>query len=101
MIGLVYAMMNIYIFPLLVTYKLTIRQIYRNAFIFTIGKLPHTFGIFVLMAGVFIASTWYIFPLFLVGLTFPMLIGVSLANWVFDKYMNVKLEDYQDESGVE
>ena len=101
MIGLVYAMMNIYIFPLLVTYKLTIRQIYRNAFIFTIGKLPHTFGIFVLMAGVFIASTWYIFPLFLVGLTFPMLICVSLANWVFDKYMNVKLEDYQDESGVE
>jgi len=39
------------------------------------------------MVALFIASIWYIFPVFFVGLTFPMLIGVSLANWVFYKYM--------------
>ncbi len=97
LIGLVYAMMNIYIFPLLVTYKLTIRQIYRNALIFTLAKLPHTFAIFVLMVALFIASAWYILPVFVVGLTFPMLIGVSLANWVFDKYMNPKLDGVEGE----
>ncbi len=87
MIGLIYAMMNIYIFPMLVTYKLKVRQIFKNAMIFTLAKLPHTFAIFVLMVALFIASIWYIFPVFFVGLTFPMLIGVSLANWVFYKYM--------------
>jgi uncharacterized membrane protein YesL len=88
MIGLIYAMMNIYIFPMLVTYKLKVRQIFKNALLFTLAKLPHTFVVFVLMVALFIASAWYIFPVFFVGLTFPMLIGVSLANWVFYKYMD-------------
>ena len=96
LIGLIYAMMQIYVFPLLVTYKLNVGQIFRNAFIFTLGRLPHTFGIFVLMVAVFIASAWYIFPMFLVGFTFPMLIGVSLANWVFDKYMNARLDEDEE-----
>jgi uncharacterized membrane protein YesL len=100
-IGIIYAMMNIYIFPLLVTYKLNVRQIYKNAFIFTMAKLPHTFGIFVLMLALFIASIWYIFPVFLVGLTFPMLIGVSLANWAFDKYMNKPLTENEPAQAVE
>jgi uncharacterized membrane protein YesL len=93
LMGLIYAMMNIYIFPMLVTYKLNIRQVFKNALLFTLAKLPHTFVVFVLMIGLFILSIWYIFPVFIVGLTFPMLIGVSLANWVFDKYMNRSPDD--------
>ncbi|MFO7294393.1 MAG: DUF624 domain-containing protein [Caldicoprobacter sp.] len=88
MIGLVYAMMNIYIFPMLVTYKLSVRQILKNALIFTLAKLPHTFVVFVLMVALFIASIWYTIPVFFVGLTFPMFIGVSLANWAFYKYLD-------------
>jgi len=92
-LAIIYAMMNIYIFPMLVTYKLTIRQIFKNAFIFTIVRLPHTFGIFVIMAVVFALSIYFMFPIFIVGLTFPMIIGVSLANWVFDLYMNRNSEE--------
>jgi len=87
-LGIIFAMMNIYIFPMLITYKLNIKQIYKNAFIFTIVKLPHTFGLFIFMGVIFALSVFYMFPVFFIGLAFPILIGVSLANWVFDLYMN-------------
>jgi uncharacterized membrane protein YesL len=92
-LAIIYAMMNIYIFPMLVTYKLTVKQIFKNAFIFTIVKLPQTFAVFVVMLAIFALSTYYIFPIFILGLAFPGLIGVSLANWVFDSYMNRNSDD--------
>lgn len=93
--ALLYAMMNMYIFPMLVTYKLNIKQIFKNAFIFTVVELPRTFLIFALTIGLFIAifylgfSTAFI-PIFLVGFTFPMLIMISYTNWVFMKYFHGK-----------
>jgi len=94
-VAILYAMMNIYMFPLLVTYKLNLKQIFKNAFIFTIVKLPQTFGIFVIMLAIFALSLYFMFPIFILGLTFPVLLGVSLANWVFDSYMNQSLEDLE------
>ena len=88
-------MMNIYIFPMLVTYKLTVKQIFKNAFIFTIVKLPQTFIVFIVMLAIFALSIYYMFPIFIVGLAFPALIGVSLANWVFDSYMNRNTDDLE------
>ncbi len=96
-LAIIYAMMSIYIFPLLVTYKLSVKQIYKNAFIFTIVKLPQTFAVFVVMLAIFALSIYYMFPIFILGLTFPVLIGVSLANWVFDLYMNRNSGDSGEE----
>ncbi len=99
MIGILYAMMNMFIFPMLVTYKLKLRQIFKNALIFTMAELPRTFGFFLLsfllFAVVFYYSLLFIIPFFVVGLTFPMMIAISFTNWVFDKYLNKNL----DESG--
>lgn len=36
----VFTMMHLYIYPMMVTFKLTIRELYRNAMIFALGKLP-------------------------------------------------------------
>jgi uncharacterized membrane protein YesL len=94
-LAIIYAMMNIYIFPMLVTYKLTVKQIFKNAFIFTIIKLPQTFAVFVVMLAIFVLSVYYMFPIFIVGLAFPALIGASLANWVFDSYMNRNSDDLE------
>jgi len=94
-LAIIYAMMNIYIFPLLVTYKLTVKQIFKNAFIFTIVKLPQTFAIFVVILAIFALSIYFMFPIFIIGLAFPALIGVSLANGVFDLYMNRKSDDLE------
>jgi len=68
-------------------------QVFKNAFIFTIVKLPQTFGVFIVMFAVFALSVYFMFPIFIIGLAFPIFIGVSHANWVFDSYMNRKSDD--------
>ena len=97
MMGILYAMMNMFIFPMLVTYKLKLRQVFKNALIFTMAELPRAFGIFLLaflLFGVaFYFSVPFIVPFFILGLTFPMLITISFTNWVFDKYLNKRLDD--------
>jgi len=95
--GFVYLMMNMFIFPMLVTYKLKVRQIFKNALIFTMAELPRTIGIFLIAGAIFGVVFYYsipfIIPLFLVGFTFPMLITTSYANWVFDKYLNKRIKE--------
>jgi uncharacterized membrane protein YesL len=93
--GFIYAMMNMFIFPMLITYKLNIRQILKNSFIFTIVELPRTVGIFILTTGlfflIFYLSLFTAFvPILLVGFTFPLFIAVSYTNWVFNKYFHSK-----------
>lgn len=92
MMGLIFAMMNMFIFPMLVTYKLSVKQILKNAFIFTMVKLPVTLGIFVLAAGIFILSALYLMslPVFVVGFAIPGFIIVSYTNYMFDKYINIR-----------
>jgi len=99
-IGIIYAMMNMFIFPMLVTYKLKIREIYKNALIFTMAELPRAFVIFLLafllFGVVFYYSIPFIIPFFVVGLTLPMFITISFANWVFNKYLNKKVEENEE-----
>ena len=84
MIGIIYCMMNMFIFPMLVTYKLKLRQIFKNALIFTMAELPRTFAIFVLafllFGIVFYYSIPFIIPFFIIGLTFPMFIAISYVK---------------------
>lgn len=98
--GIIYAMMNMFIFPMLVTYELKIRQILKNALIFTIAELPRAFVVFLLafllFGVVFHFSLPFIIPFFLIGLTFPMLITISFANWVFNKYLNKKSQEHEE-----
>ncbi len=43
-----FAMMQMYIYPIMVTFQLKISQIYKNAFLFTAAKLPSNLGVFLL-----------------------------------------------------
>ncbi|NLY59929.1 MAG: DUF624 domain-containing protein [Clostridiales bacterium] len=100
-IGIIYAMMNMFIFPMLVTYKLKVREIFKNAIIFTMAELPRAFVIFLLafllFGVVFYYSIPFILPFFIIGLTFPMFITISFANWVFEKYLNKRLREENEE----
>ncbi|HHY83145.1 MAG TPA: DUF624 domain-containing protein [Clostridiales bacterium] len=95
MLSIMYAMMNMFIFPMMVTYKLNLRQIIRNAFILTMVKLPFTFLILVLAVALVYITFIYLFslPFFVVGLTFPAFIVISYVNWIFDKYINNRIMD--------
>lgn len=45
---LIYVMMHMYIYPMLVTFKLSVKQIFRNAFIFSIIRFFPNLGVLVL-----------------------------------------------------
>lgn len=92
-IALIFAMMHIYIYPMMVTYKMRLRDMLKNAFIFTAIKLPQTIGIFALCIGLFIASLYlYILPVFLITFSLCGLIINSYTNTVFNKYINSHLD---------
>ena len=46
-ISFIYMMMHMYIYPIMVTFKLSVKDIYRNSFIFALGKLPSNFLVIV------------------------------------------------------
>ena len=102
------AMMSLWMIALGVNYKLSFLKLLRNAFLMTIGTLPQTvfFGIIALLP----------FALFMIGGTFMMLIAILIlllfafayallvwldfAQWVFDKYINPKIEGAKVGRGI-
>lgn len=87
---LIFLMMHIYIYPMLVTFKLTIRQLYKNAFIFSVIKFFSNLGILILCA-VIIALSFYILPL---GIVLFPLITVSLIGYILNFFAYPKLKKY-------
>ncbi|MDD3613728.1 MAG: DUF624 domain-containing protein [Eubacteriales bacterium] len=99
-LGLLYAMMNIFIYPMIVTYKLKLSQIIKNAFILTMVKLPRTILIFALVAVILFLCLSYlvgVVVLIVIGFAFIGLITASYSNWMFDKYINNRQVEEQAE----
>jgi uncharacterized membrane protein YesL len=103
MLFILFAMMNMFIFPMMVTYRLKLRQMIKNAFILTMVRLPRTFLIFILAAAIILLSLSVLLsiPFFIVGLTFPAFIMISYVNWIFDEYINHRLSDEEEEEEEE
>jgi len=88
---LIYIMMHLYIYPMLVTFNLSIRQIYKNAFIFAVIKFLPNLLIIVL------CSALVILPLLLspaVGITLVFLITISTVGLIINFYVYPVLKKY-------
>ncbi len=48
--GLVFAMMHLYIYPLMVTFRLTVKEIYKNAFFLAFAEAPKNLLLILIMA---------------------------------------------------
>ena len=92
---------------MLVTFKLTIRQLYKNAFLFALIKFFPNLGILILCAALLFLSMGF-YPV--IGIILYFLITVSLIGLItnfyvypkLQKYMLDKLEDNgEDEEGEE
>ncbi|ADL42602.1 hypothetical protein COB47_1310 [Caldicellulosiruptor obsidiansis OB47] len=106
----IYFMMHIYIYPMMVTYNLKVRHIYKNAFIFTILKLPHTIGMFLLLATVWLLPflllfvTRFIPVLLLYPLIWVSIIGLAqnfYTNYIFGIYLNPQKENEEQHESQE
>ncbi|MEG6568473.1 YesL family protein [Thermoanaerobacterium thermosaccharolyticum] len=98
-IGFILVLMNVYIYPLMATYDLKIKHIYKNALIFSIIKLPQTIGM-VLLSLILIAICilFAFIPLLLIGLS---LVGLAINVYdrgVFEKYIDSRVNEQNKET---
>ena len=115
MLGLVWTLALVYFYPMMVTYKLDLRTLLRNAFLLSIGRLPQTAGARLVMlvpALLALAVSWFI-PAYtiyalmvlagyylLIGNALARFVYASLSNAVFDKFINTRLEGVQINRGL-
>jgi len=107
LVGLLWALSQMLMFPMMVTYELKLKDVIRNAVLLTVGKLPFavlfkliTLAVPILALAVIRlapGSTGYV--LMAVGLlyaafmlAFNKLVTASYANWLFETYLNPLIE---------
>ena len=114
MAGIVWLCSLMYIYPQMVTYNLTYKNLIRNSVIMTIGRLPMTVGIklitivplvICLLVCLFTPYAQYALLIYaayyiVVGYALSRFIQASYANAVFDKYINVNIEGAQVNRGL-
>lgn len=102
-LGVLFYCINIYSWPMLVTYDMGLRDIFKNSMVLAIGRLPLTLIYFVLTA--LPAVICFLFPVctlyyFVIGYSLHAFINVSYTNGAFDKYINVNLEGAEVNKGL-
>ncbi len=115
LMGIIWCMMLIYIYPMIVTYDLKYKDVLRNALLLAIARLPLSVGIrlatlvpAVLTALLCYLLTQYTFIILLVLGAYYILLGFGLSrfmvasytNGVFDKYININIEGAQVNRGL-
>ncbi len=104
MLGLIYLMLNLYVWPMMVTYDLPFKELLKNSFVLAVGRLPLSilFGLLQILPAVISvfflpAMLWYL----LIGYSFASFIGCSYTNAAFDKYFNPRIEGAEVGKGMQ
>ena len=101
----VWWMMNMVAYPMMITYDMKLGTLLRNCAILVVARLPHSLGIWLLSLlpliiclAVFIATglIWALLALLLIylviGFSFSGFLYASYSNWLFDSYLNPRIE---------
>ncbi len=102
------AMMTLWMIALGVNYQLSFVTMVKNAFLMTIGTLPQTvfFGVLALLPFVlFLINQPMIIMIavmvvILFAVAYTLLVWLDFAQWVFDKYINPKIEGAKVGRGI-
>lgn len=99
----VYLMANLYIWPMMVTYEMSLSTAIRNSFVIAVGRLPFSLAYLLLTLLPIVISLW--FPPFavyymLIGYALNAFINVSYTNGVFDKVLNARIDGAQTNKGL-
>lgn len=79
--GFILLSVAIYVFPLIARYENTIKNTVRNAFILTVGRLPYSLLMVVVVVAAVAASLWNT-AMFMFALPLWFLIGGALIAWI-------------------
>jgi len=95
LILVLFACMNMYIYPLMITFELSVKQIYKNALIFAVIKFLPNIGILLLSAFIIFLSFGMIIPFNpIIGFIPFIFITVSLIGFLTNFYVYPKLKKY-------
>ena len=113
-LGILWFLGLIFMYPLMVTYKMTFFQLIKNALILSVGRLPQTVGIRLVtlfpaalclflfmftgvgMYGILALGIYYI----VMGIALHRFIFASFTNAVFDRFINSRMEGVQINRGL-
>lgn len=104
LVFIIYFMMHMYMYPMLVTFKLTLRQLYKNSFIFAMAKFFPNLGIILLCILLILLSFYFstIIGIILFSFITVSTIGLITNFYVYPKlkkYMIDKVEGEEDDEG--
>ena len=102
-LGCIYMLMNLYAWPMMVTYDLKFSQILRNSLVLAVGRLPQSilFGLLTALP-VFIAVIWMpaLIWYFIIGYALASFVNCSYPNAVFDRFFNTRIEGAEVGQGM-
>ena len=101
-------MMSLWMIALGVNYKMNFLTMLKNSFLMSIGTLPQTvfFGVLafipflLLIIGGSMFISFAIIMIVLFGFAYALLVWLDFAQWVFDKYINPKIEGAKVGRGI-
>lgn len=95
MLFTVFLLMHLYIYPLMVTFKLSLKQLYKNAFLFAMLKLPLNIVIVLLCAFLILLSMGGIFAFnIVIGIILYIFLTPALLGFIINFYAYPKLKKY-------
>ena len=126
-LGVIWMMSLVFIYPMMVTYKMSLRTLIRNSLLLSIGRLPQTIGVRLVMLvptaiAVLVAFyTPYMMYAVMALAGYYVMLGNALARFVhasftnatFDRYINPRIagvevnrglsseDEYEDEDALE
>ena len=105
MLGLLWSLAVTYTYPMIVTYKMRLKDVLRNSLLLSIGRLPMSIGIRLLhcvpaliafLVALFISFPWAMFGLsayyVLLGFGLSRFVTASYTNAAFDRFINSRIE---------
>lgn len=102
------ALMSFWMIALGVNYKQSFFVMVRNSFLLTVGTLPQSvffavlallpFGLLMIGDGIFMIIGVLIVLVF--GFSYALLVWLDFAQWVFDRYINPKIEGAKVGRGI-
>ncbi len=106
----IWSLMNLYIWPLMISYDLKLKALIKNALLLTIARLPHTIfmGLFTavlpLVLLLFITNMIAIIVIFavyvIIGFALCSMAINSITNGIFDKYINIRIKGAPTNQGL-
>jgi uncharacterized membrane protein YesL len=95
MVLVIFMIMHIYIYPMMVTFKLSTKQLYKNALLFSLAKLLPNIGILLLCILILFLTFGMLIPFNpIIGFILYAFITVSLIGMITNFYAYGKIEKY-------